>query len=280
MFALPDSPCYSAAMPRVITSPHNPRLKTVLKLRERKHRDQAGLMLVEGDEEFSLASASGARLQMVFFCPALIRTTDVDERVQALEAQNIEVVEVTATIFTKLAYRENPDGWLAVASIPRHSLTDWRLSQTPLVLVAEAVEKPGNLGALLRSADAAGVEGVLVCDRRTDVYNPNVVRASKGTVFSVPVVECESSAALDWLQGKGLAIVAATPQATTLYTQADFRGPLAIAVGTEKEGLSPLWLDHASLAVRIPMLGQVNSLNVATAATLLLYEAVRQRTNE
>lgn len=272
-------------MALVITSPHNPRIKTTLKLRDRKHREQTGLMLVEGQEELTLALASGARPQTLFFCPALIRTPDGAHRLTEFQANNFETIEVTESVFAKLAYRENPDGWLAVMPIVRQTLADLgrkldehtRSGQTPLLLVAETVEKPGNLGALLRSADAAGVDGVIVCDPRTDVYNPNVVRASKGTLFSVPVVETTSRAALDWLTGRGMAIVAATPQATAMYSEVDLHGSLAIAVGAEKDGLSPVWLNQATYQVRIPMRGLVNSLNVATAATLLMYEAVRQR---
>ncbi len=272
-------------MPLVITSPHNPRIKSALQLRERKHREQTGLMLVEGDEELALALASGARPQTLFVCPALIRARDSAQRLQTLQAQSVDIIEVTESIFAKLAYRENPDGWLAVIPIQRQTLADIGLrldegvtrGHQPLLLVAEAMEKPGNLGALLRSADAAGADGVIVCDPRTDVYNPNVIRASKGTVFSVPVVESESHTVLDWLRGRGIAIVAATPHATAIYTEVDLRGPLVMAVGAEKEGLSPVWLEAATWQARIPMVGQVNSLNVATAATLLMYEAVRQR---
>jgi TrmH family RNA methyltransferase len=264
-------------VPRVITSPHNPRTQLALKLRERKHREREGLMLVEGRAELSLALASGARPQTLFICPPLIHAKSDQSRLQELQSQNVELVEVSQPVFEKIAYRENPDGWLAVIPIRRQSFANWQLSAAPLLIVAETVEKPGNLGAILRSADAAGVDGVIVCDPRTDVYNPNVVRASKGTLFSVPVAEAENQAALDWLRGRGIAIVAATPQAEAIYTDADLRGPIAIAVGAEKDGLSQLWLDHATLAVRIPMSGRVNSLNVAAATTLLLYEAVRQR---
>jgi TrmH family RNA methyltransferase len=176
-----------------------------------------------------------------------------------------------------MAYRENPDGWLGVFPIPQRALAHWQLPPNPLLIVAEAVEKPGNLGAILRSADAAGADGLILCDPTTDAHNPNVVRASKGTLFTVPVVETQSTAALDWVQAHAIKIVAATPHASITYTDADLRGPLAIAVGTEKEGLSPLWLERAHLAVRIPLLGKVNSLNVATATALLVYEAVRQR---
>lgn len=272
-------------MPLVITSPHNPRIKSALKLRERKQREQAGLMLVEGREELTLALASGARPQTLFISPALMRAPDYAQRLQELQSAQVEVIEVTEPIFSKLAYRENPDGWLAVIPIVRQTLAELgrkldertTIGEPPLLLVAEAVEKPGNLGALLRSADAAGVDGVIVCDPRTDVYNPNVVRASKGTLFSVPVVETDSPSALEWLTGRGIAIVAATPQATAIYSEVDLRGSLAIAVGAEKDGLSAVWLNQATWQVRIPMAGRVNSLNVATAATLLVYEAVRQR---
>lgn len=261
----------------MLTSPHNPRVKLALKLRERKHRQREGLMLVEGYEELSLALASGARPQTIFVCPDLIRSSLLAPRLSALREVAAETIEVSAPVFEKMAYRENPDGWLGVFPIPQRALADWQLPPNPLLIVAEAVEKPGNLGAILRSADAAGAEGLILCDPTTDAHNPNVVRASKGTLFTVPVVETQSTIALDWLQAHSIKIVAATPQATLTYTDADLRGPLAIAVGTEKEGLSPLWLERAHLAVRIPMRGQVNSLNVATAATLLLYEAVRQR---
>lgn len=273
-------------MSLVITSPHNPRIKATLKLRERRHRDREGQLLVEGADELALALASGAHPQTVFVCPTLFGVASSPLALADLQALGAEVVEVTEPIFAKLAYRENPDGWLAVMPIQRGTLAalgtrlDERAAQgsPPFLLVAEAVEKPGNLGALLRSADAAGVDGVIVCDPRTDVYNPNVVRASKGTLFSVPVVEAEGRAVLDWLTGRGIATVAATPQASAIYSAVDLRGPVAILVGTEKDGLSSTWLDQATWRVRIPMLGQVNSLNVATAATLLLYEAVRQRT--
>jgi TrmH family RNA methyltransferase len=261
----------------MLTSLQNPRVKLAVKLRERKHRQREGLMLVEGYEELSLALASSARPQTLFVCPDLARSSLFASRLSSLRASDIEIVEVSAPAFEKMAYRENPDGWLAIFPIEKRSLTDWQLPANPLLIVAEAVEKPGNLGAILRSADAAGADGLILCDPTTDAHNPNVVRASKGTLFTVPVVEADGPAALDWLRARSIKIVAATPQANQNYTDTDLRGPLAIAVGTEKEGLSALWLERAHVAVRIPMLGKVNSLNVATATTLLLYEAVRQR---
>ncbi len=261
----------------IITSPQNPKVKHVVKLRERRQREREGLILVEGRAELSLALASGVHPQTLFYCPSLFNLTEPEELLERARQSGAELNEVSPAVFEKMAYRENPDGWLAVIPTPRPRLADLTLSTVPLLIVAEAIEKPGNLGAILRSADAAGVDAVIVCDPATDVFNPNVVRSSRGTVFGVPVVEAAGVDALAWLRAHEIAIVAATPQANTIYTEADLRGPVAISVGTEDEGLSQAWLSQANVAVRIPMLGRVNSLNVATAAALLLYEAVRQR---
>jgi TrmH family RNA methyltransferase len=263
-------------MPTVIASLQNSRVKDVVRLRERRHREREGLMLVEGREELELALAGGARPQALYYCPSR-QGAGAQALLQAAAQAGAELVEVTGPVFDKLAYRENPDGWLAVVLIDRRPLASLALGARPLLLVAEAVEKPGNLGALLRSADAAGASAVVVCDPATDVHNPNVVRSSRGTLFTVPVVEAPTREVLPWLAEHAIAVVAATPQAHLTYTQADLRGPVAVAVGTEHEGLSATWLQSAAIQVRIPMLGRVNSLNVATAATLLLYEAVRQR---
>ena len=271
---------YSArAMATIITSVQNPRIKQAARLRERRQRDRAGLMLVEGADEIRLALAGGAQPRVLFYCREL-SPRGVEDLLARAEHAGAERVEVSAAVFQKLAYRENPDGLVAVVPAARRKLEDLAPGERPLLLVAEAVEKPGNLGALLRSADACAVNGVIVCDPTTDLNNPNVVRSSRGTLFTVPVAEASSAEAIAWLRARRIAIVAATPQASQLYTQADLRGPVAIAVGTEDQGLSPAWLSQADLAVRIPMLGQVNSLNVSTAATLLLYEALRQRQGE
>ncbi len=265
-------------MALTITSPQNPRIKQVVRLRDRRHRDREGLMLVEGRDELSLAADGGARPLALFVCPALL-DPDSDALLQQARLGTLadEVFEVSQPVFEKMSYRDNPDGWLAVLPAVRRRLDDLPGAERPLLLIAEAVEKPGNLGALLRSADAAGATGVIVCDPTTDINNPNVVRSSRGTWFTVPVAEAATPEVFDWLRARGIPIVAATPQASQNYTEADLTGPVAIAVGTEHEGLSAPWLAQASVQVRIPMLGAVNSLNVATAATLLLYEAVRQR---
>ncbi len=263
-------------MPTTITSVQNPRVKQVLRLRERRHRDREGLMLVEGADELALALAGGARPDAVYFCLAL-SPQPLDELLARAEQAGAELVEVSPPVFEKLAYRQNPDGCLAVLPAVRRRLDDLSPGPRPLLVVAEAVEKPGNLGALLRSADACAANGVIVCDPTTDLNNPNVVRSSRGTLFTVPLAEASTAETIAWLHARRIAIVAATPQASLAYTAADLRGPLAVAVGAEDDGLSAAWLDQADQTVRIPMLGQVNSLNVSTAATLLLYEALRQR---
>lgn len=253
-----------------ITSLQNPRVKQIVKLRDdKKERQRDGLMLVEGYDEISLALSAGYFPRTLLIAPELVRR----------EIKNIttEIFTVSPAVFGKLSYRENPDGWLAIFPIPRISLDDLKLSQSPLMIVAEAVEKPGNLGAILRTADAAGVDGVLVCDPRVDAYSPNVVRASRGTIFTVPVVETNSAQALVYLQRRGIRVLAATPSAQAEYTRQDLRAPLAVAVGTEDQGLSEFWMSQADLQVKIPMIGKVNSLNVSIATALIVYEAVRQR---
>jgi TrmH family RNA methyltransferase len=253
-----------------ITSLQNPRVKQIVKLRDdKKERQREGLMLVEGYDEISLAIAAGYRPRTLLTAPQLVHR----------EMKNVapENLTVSPAVFEKMSYRENPDGWLGVFPIPRVSLDDLQLSRSPLIIVAESVEKPGNLGGILRTADAAKVDAVLVCDPRVDAYSPNVVRASRGTIFTVPVVETKSAQALVWLQRHRIRILAATPSAEAVYTRQDLRSPLAVAVGTEDEGLSSLWMSQADLRVKIPMMGKVNSLNVSIATALIIYEAVRQR---
>ncbi len=226
-------------------------------------------MLVEGYEELTLALSSGLKPQSLLTAPELVS--------RSIDISQADVTTVTRAVFEKISYRDNPDGWLGIFPIPKTSLEDLELSASPLVIVAESVEKPGNLGAILRTADAAHVDALLVCDPRVDLWNPNVVRASRGAVFTVPTVEVDSSSALDWLKSKGIRVLAATPSAEILFTNIDLKQPTAIAVGTEDEGLTDFWMDNADLKVLIPMMGRVNSLNVSIATALITYEAVRQR---
>ncbi len=253
-----------------ITSLQNERVKYVVKLREdKRQRQRDGLMLVEGFDELTLALAAGFEPQTLLTAPELVS--------RQMERVPAETLTVNRAAFEKMSYRENPDGWLGIFPIPKRSLDDLKLSESPLVIVAESVEKPGNLGAILRTADAAGVDALLVCDPRVDLWNPNVIRASRGAVFAVPTVETENALALAWLRSRKMRVLAATPSARESYTFVDLKQPTAIAVGTEDEGLTDFWMSNADVQVLIPMIGKVNSLNVSIAAALIVYEAVRQR---
>jgi TrmH family RNA methyltransferase len=259
-----------------ITSTANARVKQLVTLRQRRNRDRAGVTLVEGHEELSLALAAGVRPITLYLCPELAGdgADAVTGRVAGLGA---EVVRVSRAVFGKIAYRESPDGWLAVVPAVRTGLSQLGPGPRPLVLICEGVEKPGNLGAILRTADAAGVAAVIAADPVTDWGNPNVVRASKGTVFSVPVASASSAEVLDWAAERGLRLVAAAPDGDVPLTGADLSGPVAIVVGSEAHGLPAIWLARADTRVRIPMFGRADSLNVSTSAAILVYEAVRQR---
>ena len=253
-----------------ITSLQNPRVKHIVKLRDdNKTRRQDGLMLVEGWDEIQLALSAGHVPQTLLSAPELAS--------RQIGGNFPETVTVNRAVFEKISHRENPDGWMGIFPTPQTSLTDLALGETPLVIVAESIEKPGNLGAILRTADAAGVDAALLCDPRADLWNPNVVRASRGAVFSVPAVECDNESALKWLKSRAMRVLAATPSADAMYSAVDLRGPVAIAVGTEDEGLSEFWMSKADVRVKIPMTGKVNSLNVSVSTALIVYEAVRQR---
>lgn len=263
-----------------ITSTQNPKLKAAIRLADRRERDETGLFLIEGYRELSRAVQGGVKIKTLFVCPALFLGSNEGALIDRCKALGTQVIHCAKDPFGKLSYRDRPDGLVAVAHQMRYALTDLKShpTQSPFFVVAESIEKPGNLGTILRSCDAAGVHAALICDRCTDLYNPNVVRASVGTLFTVPAIEVQTAALLAWLRQQKIQIVAATPSATQEFTQADFTGPIAIAVGTEQLGLSQQWMDSADIQVRIPMHGVADSLNVATATTLLLYEVVRQRT--
>jgi len=260
-----------------ITSTANPRIKGLARLRRRRYREERGETLVEGFEELSLALAAGVRPVTVYHCAELSRPGELEALGARAEFAEAELIQVNRAVFDKIAYRESPDGWLAVLPSVHTALADLRPGAEPLLLVCEGVEKPGNLGAMLRTADAAGVSAVIATDPGTDWANPNVVRASKGAVFALPVVSADTDDVLAWLAERDIPVVAATPEASAVYTELDLRGPLAIAVGSEKYGLSPAWLAAARQRALIPMSGLVDSLNVSTSAAILLYEAVRQR---
>lgn len=265
----------------ILSSTQNPRIKQTLELRGRSERDTSGLFIIEGYRETLRALEGGQKIEELFYCPSLFLGVNETTLIARLQKTGTRLFECNEKVFHKLSYRDRPDGLLAVALQHHLNLDDLQKiiasKSNPFLVVAEAIEKPGNLGTILRSSDAVGADGVLICDRCTDIFNPNVVRASVGTLFTIPVVEAEGLKTLAWLKKQKIQILAATPHATVEYTSVDMRGPLAIAVGTEQLGLSKLWMEEADLQVRIPMLGVADSLNVAMATTLLLYEALRQR---
>lgn len=261
-----------------LTSPSNPKIKYVVKLRSCSTREETGEMIVEGFRECRRALDNGYRPRAIFHCPDLYLKNENESRLVAdAERAGADVFACSKAAFVKMAYKERPDGLLMTGPHVAKRLCDLTLPPNALVIVTESIEKPGNLGTILRSADAAKVAAVIVCDRTTDIHNPNVVRASTGTMFSVPVVEASSEEALEWLKAKGFKILAATPHAEKLHFEVDLTGNVAIALGAEQYGLTARWMDGAELRVRIPMLGLADSLNVSAAATILVYEAVRQR---
>ncbi len=262
----------------VITSKQNPAIKALGTLRRRRDREQAGVTLVDGYEELLCALDSGVHIQHLYYCPELMGGGEQLARLKQLIADGTEATELSREVFAKVAYREGADGWLAVVPALQTGLGKLQVKQNPLLLICEAVEKPGNLGAMLRTADAAGADAVISVAGVTDWANPNVIRASKGAVFAVPVADTTQQECYAWLKDKNIAIIASTPDTDMPFTEPDLTAGVALFVGSEKHGLSDFWLQHADAKVRIPMAGKVNSLNVATSGALLLYEAIRQRT--
>ena len=261
-----------------ITSSQNEKIKLVLKLKEKRNREEFNLFIIEGYREISRAIDSHYPIDTLYFCEELFLGSNEDKLIQEI-GKRASLIRVPEHLFEKFSYRDRPDGLLALAPIQKKSLKELVLdpSKTPLIIIAESIEKPGNLGSILRSADATLVSAVIVCDPCTDIYNPNVVRASVGTLFSIPVIQTNTEETMQYLRDHGILIVAATPHTDTLYTEVDLKQPVAIAVGTEQVGLSDAWMQSADIKVKIPMLGIADSLNVAAATTLLLYEAIRQR---
>ena len=260
-----------------LTSLKNPKVQHTFSLRERKVRDAEGVTMLEGYRELSRALDAGIQILETYHCPALYLGENEPALIHRLEMAGSDIYECSREVLCKLAYRDRPEGLIAVARMRRKTLADIPAKKDGLYMVAETIEKPGNLGSILRSADAVGATAVIVCDKQTDLYNPNVIRASTGAIFSMPLAEATSVEALAWLRNLGIKTLAATPHAHQYHTDVDMTKGVAIVVGAEQYGLSPYWMNSADLQVLIPMLGKMDSLNVATAATILLYEAARQR---
>ena len=298
----------------VITSAQNPKIKELLALQEKgRLRREKGVFVVEGRRELSHCLAAGFQIRTLFICPEICTPDGLppgifppaDSFLRSLAAlaptvfegppasvprvarpsgavaggTGYPVIEVSRAVYEKVAYREGTEGVIAEVFAKERSLADIRLSERPLVIVLEAVEKPGNLGAVLRSADAAGADAVLVCDPATDLYNPNLIRSSIGSVFTRQVAVCTSEEAIAWLKSHGVRIYTAQLQDSEWYYDTDMTGGTALVMGTESTGLTDLWRKAADAHIKIPMLGQLDSLNVSVSAAILFFEAVRQRKN-
>ncbi len=264
-------------MPIQITSLRNPHVKEAAALREARERRQRQEMIIDGVREIRRACEAGIKLKEVFFCPSLL-TSEGKELLSEIGEPDTKLFEVTSRVFEKLNFGDRQDGIVAVAATPRRTLAEIEDQPgTPLVAILEGIEKPGNVGAIIRTADGAGLTGVVAADLRTDLYNPNAIRASLGTIFSMPVVATDSRTARDWASARGLQLVAARVEGTVRYDQVDFTRPTGIVLGNEATGLTPIWQGTDVLGVRIPMLGHADSLNVSVAAAILFYEAQRQR---
>jgi TrmH family RNA methyltransferase len=253
----------------LITSATNPRIKNLLLLQEKsKARREQGLFVVEGQRELEHCINAGYKVHTVFYCP------EVAPVIPGLTGNLIEVPE---QLYRKIAYRESTEGIIAEVEAKHIGLEDLALPENPLIVVLEAVEKPGNLGAVLRSADAARADAVIVCDPLTDLYNPNLIRASIGAIFTVPTVAASSEETIAFLKARGVRILTAQLQDSSLYYDVDMKCGTAIVMGTESTGLTNVWRRAADAHIRIPMLGRLDSLNVSVSASILLFEAVRQR---
>ena len=259
----------------IISSTQNPKIKNIIRLAKSRERREQGLFIIEGARELSLALAAKYEIDSVFLCPLLFAKTDYPLVLESIPESKI--CEVSEGVFNKIAYREGSDGLLVLAKPKQHTLLNLYLPDNPIIITLEAVEKPGNLGAILRTADAAQADAVIICDPATDLYNPNVVRSSVGCLFTVPIAVCSSEEALSFFNQKGIKTFAAELQASRWYHETDFTSPSAIVMGTEADGLTPFWIDNADERIKIPMRGKIDSLNVSVSTAILTFEAMRQR---
>jgi len=275
-------------MPEILTSPSNPKVKRLLALQQKSSaRRESGLFVVEGRRELQHCLDAGFTVDSIFYCPSLLSSLPEELSGSApsfhgssdFPPGTAKLFEVSEEVYRKIAMREGTEGVMAEVRTPERRLEDLVLPERPLVMVLESVEKPGNLGAVLRSADAAGADAVLVCDPRTDLWNPNLIRASVGAIFTVPCVTCASREAVAFLKARGIRILTAQLQDSSLYYDCDMTCGTALVMGTESTGLTSVWREAADAHIRIPMLGQLDSLNVSVSAAILLFEAVRQRHN-
>jgi TrmH family RNA methyltransferase len=258
---------------QLIASHHNPKIRSLLSLEKPRERKKQCLFIIEGKKEIGLAIRAGYRVGNLFFCENLIRVEEVME----LGLPDKALLPVTRDVFERIAVRENTGGVIAVAEQKTHRLDQLQLSVNPLLLVLESVEKPGNLGAILRTADAAGLDAVVICDPQTDLYNPNVIRSSVGCIFTTQIASVTSEEAIAWLTRNQIRFFCTSLNASTPYYEQDFTKACAVVMGTESQGLSSLWTTRSHGNVIIPMAGMADSMNVSTAAAVVVFEATRQR---
>ena len=266
--------------PLHITSPQNPQVKNLVKLRGRRARDAQELQIIEEPLVIQRAFESGCTFRTVYFCPEQLVDPHGMKLLNTLRREpppGLEFVQLDPRVMTKVSYRARPEGLIVVAAQTRRGLPDLRLSPTPLLVVLAELEKPGNLGAILRAADGAGAEAVILSGPGIDPFNPNVLRASRGTCFTMPLATASRDEVWSFLTERGIRSVATSPAAEAAYTACDMTGAVAVVLGPEDTGLDAEWLARADQTVRIPLYGCTDSLNVAVTAALMLYEAVRQR---
>jgi TrmH family RNA methyltransferase len=263
--------------PPVLTSLQNPKIKHLTHLRKHGVREEEGVFLIEGYRECLRALQAGWPLRELYYCPELFLGENEPALLRQAAAANARLYACSEAVFRKVAYRDRPDGLLALAPQRQRRIGELELPPNPFLLLLVGIEKPGNLGTMLRSADGAGVDAVILCDAVTDLFNPNCVRASVGSLFSVPLAQSDFAECDPWLRERGIPLLAATPAASQTLYQLDLRGPLAVAVGSEMLGLNDQWLARADQPFSLPMRGIADSLNVSAAAAITLYEVLRQR---
>ncbi len=260
----------------MIISVTNQKIKDTVKLRDSSARKKQGLFIFEGAREIKMALYGGILIKELFVCKKLCEELENQAIIKARK-NNVVICEVAEKVYRKLSYGNRQDGLVAIAQVPSYRLDNVKLNNNPLLVVVDAIEKPGNLGAILRTADACGVGAFIVSDAVSDVYNHHVVRASRGTVFAKIIVSASSSVIYDWLRSKGIFVVCADPAGTCEYSSVDFKKPIAIILGSEKKGLSNFWKHNADVLSYIPMKGKADSLNVSITAAAFIFEAIRQR---
>lgn len=263
---------------KTILSPQNARVKELVRLREGNYRRREQRFLLEGYREIERAMIKNARIEELFVCREFLKNKEADALIARAEAEDAQIFEVADKAFLKASYRENPDGLIAIAPMWGLELDRVVLGTNPLILIIEGVEKPGNLGTLLRSADGAGADAVIITDPVIDVFNPNVIRASQGAIFQQMIAVAEQKELCEWLEQNDFSVYATSPEGAVDFWEVDMLKPTAILMGREHEGLSKSWLKREDIQpIKIPMKGLSDSLNVSASAAIVLYEAVRQR---